>query len=172
MKCKTLSTLFSTWRLLGEALVLLITTMTITFLIFLIKVKDIPPPSKECDFSYYFKQAYISISFQEVMHCSSVDIPYNELFFSLASTRISTESPALWTWPWSRAIGNVPVQGYREEVETGSTISEFIRVEVYTCSKTRLTLVCNQDKIMSSDWVVIVEAGWGCVYCVYNTYLG
>lgn len=64
----------------------------------------------------------------------------------------------------------VLVQGYREKVETGITISEFIRVEVYTCSNAWLTLVCNQDKIMSGNWVVVVEAGWGCVYCVRNMY--
>ena len=69
-------------------------------------------------------------------------------------------------------LGYVPAHGSREEMETGNTISEFSRVEVRTCSKTRFTPVCVQDKTMSTDWVrIVVEAGCG-VSTLRPTYIG
>lgn len=166
MQCKALSTLFSTWWLLGEALVLLITTiMIITALIILTKVKDIHPSTKQRMWLLLLLQTSLYIHLHSGSHALSKCWYTTQWAFlqSCLYQNLYWEScPVILTL--------VLVQGYREKVETGITISEFIRVEVYTCSNAWLTLVCNQDKIMSGNWVVVVEAGWGCVYCVRNMY--
>ena len=52
-------------------------------------------------------------------------------------------------------------------MDTGNTISGFKRVEVCTCSETRLTTVHTEDRIRSADWTHLRCCG-GRMWCLLS----